>query len=137
MENRKVLWCTVQTADTFKELGKRTRLDMMDILEAIAESIQKQLDLMKPNVRLSFMSDLYIDKQTANLPKTIIRLSDANSFGLEAIPSELRNSVLKAFDYSTDGKFTDLRTTEQPKLTHCEAIKALHDREVAEESDKA
>jgi len=100
---------------TWNELSARTGIPISTLLKEITESVQKQLDLMQPNRKLLFMADLYIDKQTANLPKTIIRLSDANSFGFDQIPQELRKQVLDAFGYSTDGKFTDL--TEKPEQT--------------------
>lgn len=98
-----------ETLATWNELSERTRIPISRLLREITENIQRQLDLMQAGRCLNFLTDLYIDKNTANLPKTIIRLSDANSFGLDAIPNELRKEVLKAFDYSTDGKLTDLR----------------------------
>jgi hypothetical protein len=98
-----------ETLATWNELSERTRIPISRLLKEITENIQRQLDLMQTGRCLNFLSDLYIDKQTANLPKTIIRLSDANSFGLDHLTKEQRDEVLKAFDYSTDGKFTDLR----------------------------
>ena len=97
-EERKIIKVTASTWDTFKELSSRTRLDMMDLLASIAEQVQKQLDLLESDKRLLFMSDLYIDKNTANLPKTIIRLSDANSFGgLDSIPPRTSKRGFREF----------------------------------------
>jgi len=100
-----------ETLATWNELSERTRIPISRLLKEITENIQKQLDLMQAGRCLNFLTDLYIDKQTANLPKTIIRLSDANSFGLDAIPAELRKEVLKAFDY--DENFHDLREKKE------------------------
>ena len=103
-----------ETLATWNELSERTRIPISRLLREITENIQKQLDLMQPNHTLNFLTDLYIDKHTANLPKTIIRLSDSNSFGLDSIPAELRNEVIKAFGYEIkDGHFVD--TTEKPE----------------------
>ena len=112
-QDSKVIRVTDSTYNTLKEMSERTSIKMSTILELIFCEVQKQLDLMQSNKKLLFMSDLYIDKQTASLPKTIIRLSDACSFGLNDLTKEQRDEILKAFDYSTDGKFTDLREKKE------------------------
>lgn len=85
-----------ETLATWNELSERTRIPISRLLKEITENIQKQLDLMQTGRCLNFMSDLYIDSKTANLPKTIIRLSDANSFGLDGLPPEIRKEVLES-----------------------------------------
>ena len=104
-----------ETLATWNELSKRTRIPISRLLKEITENIQKQLDLMQSGRCLNFLTDLYIDKKTANLPKTIIRLSDANSFGLDALPPELRKEVLESFGYVHNEKGTLIDTTEKPE----------------------
>ncbi|MGD0644391.1 MAG: ribbon-helix-helix domain-containing protein [Candidatus Bathyarchaeia archaeon] len=111
-----------ETLATWNELSERTRIPISRLLKEITENIQKQLDLMKPNTTLNFLTDLYIDSKTANLPKTIIRLSDANSFGLDHLTKEQRDEVLKAFDY--DEHFHDLREKPEPQQTPHPQIEA-------------
>lgn len=137
-KNSTTISVSPETLATWNELSERTRIPISRLLREITENIQKQLDLMTRDRCLNFLTNLYIDSKVATLPKTIIRLSDANSFGLDSIPAELRSDVLKAFDYSTDGKFTDLRekpTVEQPQIeqpqpvkhmTHCQQIDAQY-----------
>lgn len=110
MSKQSTISASKETIKTWNELSKRTRIPISTLLREISESIQKQLDLLEPNKKLLFMADFY---KKDNVPKTIIRISDANAFGLDQIPSEFRNDILKAFSYSTDGKFTDLRDLEK------------------------
>lgn len=120
MSKQTTISVSPETLATWNELSNRTKIPISTLIKDITANVQKQMDLMQQG-HLLFLTDLYIDSKTANLPKTIIRLSSANSFGLDSIPAELRNDVLKAFDYSTDGKFTDLRekpTTEPQQAPH-------------------
>ena len=89
-KNSTTISVSPETLATWNELSEQTRIPISRLLREITENIQKQLDLMQAGKCLNFLTDLYIDKKTANLPKTIIRLSDANSFGLDALPPELR-----------------------------------------------
>ncbi|MGA2522906.1 MAG: hypothetical protein ABSF65_01985 [Candidatus Bathyarchaeia archaeon] len=110
MSKQSTISVSPETLSTWNELSTRTGIPISTLIKEIAESVQKQLDLMQTNRKLLFMSDFY---NKDNVPKTIIRLSDYNSFGFDQIPQEYRKIVLDAFGYSTDGKFTDLREKKE------------------------
>jgi hypothetical protein len=113
-QESKQIRVSAKTWETLRELSFRTRIDMGELVNAIFESVQKQIDLLKPSGTLAFLSDLYV-KDT--MPKTfvsLIRVSDAGSFGFDSIPSELKAQVLEKFGYKLEnGAFIDTR--EKPK----------------------
>jgi hypothetical protein len=104
-----------ETLATWQELSARTRIPIARLLKEITANVQKQLDLLDPDRTLNFFTDLYIDSHTPNLPKTliIIRLSDATSFGLDFLPVELQEQVMKAFGYERQPDGTLKDTTER------------------------
>ena len=93
-------------AETLREFCIRTHTSQIDFMNLLMEQVQLLLDLQESGKRLLWMVDLY---NKDNVPKVIIRLSDALYSSLDEIPPELQKKVLEGFDYSTDGKFTDLR----------------------------
>ena len=107
MSKQTTISVSPETLATWNELSARTRIPISTLLKDISETIQKQLDLMESGKKLLFMADFY---NKDNVPKTIVRLSDAFTAG---IPSELnRDEVLKAFGYEMkDGHLID--TTEK------------------------
>ncbi len=119
MSKQTTMSVSPETLKTWNELSERTKIPISTLVKEITENIQKQLDLLSPSNRLVFFSDLYIDKKTANLPKTVIliRLSDSSSFGFDSIPDELKPLVLKAFGYKRgkNGELIDTTEKEESK----------------------
>jgi len=102
-EKSKVMRISNEAYATLTELSDRTRIPMVSLVDEIFESVQKQLDLMQINRKLLFMCDLYTRDR---MPKVIIRLSDANSFGFLGnldVPNDVKRELQKRTDQE-DGK---------------------------------
>lgn len=134
MEQNPTIKIRKEDKAVWDEFLERTRSEGTETFHQFMGELRLLLDLMSPNRKLLFTFDM---NHHGTNKWVILRLSDANSFGLDAIPPELRADVLKAFGY--DEQFHDLRekpTTEQPqpapqrKLTFTEQIQAKHDAEV-------
>lgn len=119
MEQNPTIKIRKEDKAVWDEFLARTHSEGTEAFHQFMSELRLLLDLMSSNNKLLFMFNM---NHEGTNKFVILRLSDANSFGLGSIPSELRNDVLKAFDYSTDGKFTDLR--EKPEQTEKEEVKA-------------
>lgn len=103
---------TKKAKKTVDEFQRRTGTNFTEDFDLIMEQLQKVLDLQDATKqRLLWQVDFY---NKDNVPKVIIRVSDALDSCFSEIPPELQKKVLEAWDYSNDGKFTDYR--EHPEL---------------------
>jgi len=117
MEQNPTIKIRKEDKAVWDEFLARTRCEGTEAFHQFMSELRLLLDLMSPTNKLLFMFNM---NHEGTNKFVILRLSDACSFGLDQIPPELRNDVLKAFNYSTDGKFSDLREkpTEPQQQPH-------------------
>jgi hypothetical protein len=99
---------TVEAKKTWDEFLARTHSYGTETFSQLMEQLQLLLDIMEDGKKLLFLFDFDNKNKMVH-----IRLSDALMSSFAEIDPEMRAEILKAFGYSTDGKFTDLR--EKPK----------------------
>lgn len=95
----------------FRLLKARTGYNLDEIFHMLAKEVKTIMcEGIDPKAsRLNFMID-------ADLKNTMVHLRFSPLyFGLDNLTKEQHDEVLRAFDYSTDGKFTDLRGKQKPQ----------------------
>jgi hypothetical protein len=142
MSDSKKTTFTVDEEDgyVFRLWKTRTGYDISEILHMIAE---KAKIIMCDGVderasRLNF-------GVFANIKDSMVEIRFSPLFmGLEGLTQSQRDDVLRGFDYSTDGKYTDYREhpelrpkeekqSEKPKNRFTEKIQKQHDEDVKKE----
>gem|GEM_PF-6522302 len=98
------------TAKTLREFCNRTQTNQIDLMTELGTQIQLLLDIMESGKKLLYLVDFDNKNRMVH-----IRLSDALMTCFDQIDPEMRTEILKAFGYSNDGKFTDLREKQQPR----------------------
>jgi hypothetical protein len=93
-----------ETSKILRFLSQKTKIDLIDIMDEISKQIKIMLeDGIEDTPRINFMVD-------ADLKNSMVHLRFSPLYmGLDNLTLEQRNTVLKEFGYSQDGKFTDLR----------------------------
>jgi hypothetical protein len=103
-ENQTTVSMDKDTQKLLRAISAKVCLSQSQLLEDFVKALYQLLSEGLEETHRISLTNWEID-----LAKSTIRINATPIFSLHELPSELRNEVLTAFGYSTDGRFTDLR----------------------------
>jgi len=103
-DNQTTVSMDKDTQKMLRTISCKVGLSQSQLLEDFVKALYQLLSEGLEETHRISLTNWEID-----LVKSTIRINASPIFSLTELPSELRNEVLTAFGYSTDGRFTDLR----------------------------